>query len=93
MAANVATITGKVLIQIADGEPVEVGTVEIPIYVGTERPKATRGRGIGTVRHVTQNGIHVCVPCERCSSDRHCAHNCPAMAEAARADAAPEGDS
>lgn len=48
MATNVATITGKVLIQIADGEPVEVGTVEIPIYAGTGRPKATRGREVGT---------------------------------------------
>lgn len=52
IATITATITGKVLIQLPDGEPVEVGTVEIPIYAGTERPKATRGREVGnaTVR-------------------------------------------
>lgn len=55
MAAVIATITGKVLIQIAGSEPVEVGTVEIPIHVGTERPKVMRGREVGTATvHVTQ---------------------------------------
>lgn len=79
MSTTVATITGKVLIQIADGEPIEVGTLEIPIYAGTERPKVTRGREIGApVTHVAQSGIHVCSPCDRCSVANHCTHNCPA---------------
>lgn len=42
----VASIKGKVLIQIEGSEPVEVGEVEIPIYASTERPKHTRGRDI-----------------------------------------------
>lgn len=42
MSAIVGTLTGKVLIQIADGEPVEVGTVDIPIHVSTTINKATR---------------------------------------------------
>lgn len=42
MAALAATLTGRVLIQIGDGEPVEVGTVEIQIHVGTARPSVTR---------------------------------------------------
>jgi hypothetical protein len=43
MAAIAATLTGKVLIQIGEGEPVEVGTVEIPIHVDTRpiRPHGT----------------------------------------------------
>ena len=31
--AKVGNITGKVLIQIGDNDPVEVGTVEIPVNV------------------------------------------------------------
>ena len=42
MSAIVGTLTGKVLIQIADGEPVEVGTVDIPIHVSTTINKPTR---------------------------------------------------
>ncbi|MGQ7313385.1 hypothetical protein ACUOFU_16890 [Microbacterium arabinogalactanolyticum] len=40
----VASIRGKVLIQLEGSDPVEVGEVEIPIYASTERPKYTRGR-------------------------------------------------
>lgn len=42
----IASIKGKVLIQIEGSEPVEVGEVEIPIYASTERPKHTRGEQI-----------------------------------------------
>lgn len=42
----VASIKGKVLIQIEGAQPVEVGEVEIPIYASTERPKHTRSRGM-----------------------------------------------
>lgn len=31
MAIIMAKITGRVLVQIGDGEPVEIGTIEIPI--------------------------------------------------------------
>ncbi len=34
MAATLGTIHGKVLIQIGDGEPVEVGKISIPITAG-----------------------------------------------------------
>lgn len=44
MAATVATLHGKVLIQIGDGEPVEVGTVDIPIRVGTVPEPALRAQ-------------------------------------------------
>lgn len=43
MAAIIATLKGKVLIQIAGGEPVEVGTVEIPIHTGTAAAKPEVG--------------------------------------------------
>lgn len=43
-APMVASIKGKVLIQLEGSEPVEVGEVEIPIYASTERPKHTRGQ-------------------------------------------------
>lgn len=43
MAAIAATITGKVLIQIEGSEPVEVGTIEIPVHAG---PVETLGREI-----------------------------------------------
>lgn len=32
--AQLATIKGRVLVQISDGEPIEVGTIEIPIHDG-----------------------------------------------------------
>lgn len=34
MAALIASIAGKVLIQVAGMDPVEVGTIEIPIHAG-----------------------------------------------------------
>ncbi len=37
MAAILATIKGKVLIQLEDREPVEVGTVDIPIHASSSR--------------------------------------------------------
>lgn len=44
MAAILGTIKGKVLVQIADGEPIEVGTIEIPIELAEpKRPVVTRG--------------------------------------------------
>lgn len=52
MAAVIATIKGKVLIQIPGSEPVEVGEVEIPIHVSTSTIPKTRGREIATA-HVT----------------------------------------
>lgn len=48
MAAVIATLKGKVLLQFGDAEPVEVGTVEIPIHAGTEHPKHTRGRELSS---------------------------------------------
>lgn len=48
MAAIVSTIKGKVLIQVEGSEPVEVGTVEIPIHVSTKHQPAKRGREVGT---------------------------------------------
>lgn len=54
MAAIVATIKGKVLIQIEGSEPVEVGEVEIPIHVSTKHEPAKRGRGLGTAHAQVQ---------------------------------------
>lgn len=34
MAVIAGTLTGKVLIQIGESEPVEVGTIEIPLHLG-----------------------------------------------------------
>lgn len=53
----IASIKGKVLIQLEGSEPVEVGEVEIPIYASTERPKHTRGEQIrqATARSSTTN--------------------------------------
>lgn len=48
MAAVIATIKGKVLIQMEGMEPVEVGTVEIPIHVSTKHEPAKRGRELST---------------------------------------------
>ncbi|WP_165875390.1 hypothetical protein [Microbacterium sp. PI-1] len=48
MAAIISTIKGKVLIQVGDSEPVEVGTVEIPIHVSTKHESAKRGYEVGT---------------------------------------------
>jgi hypothetical protein len=48
MAAIIATIKGKVLIQIEGSEPVEVGEVEIPIHVSTKHESAKRGREIAS---------------------------------------------
>ncbi|MGK9222057.1 MULTISPECIES: hypothetical protein [unclassified Microbacterium] len=39
---NVATLTAKVMIQVADGDPVEVGTIDIPIHFGTTHAPAKR---------------------------------------------------
>lgn len=46
MAAVIATLKGKVLLQFGDAEPVEVGRVEIPIHAGTRPQSTTRGVGI-----------------------------------------------
>lgn len=43
MAVLATTLTGTVLIKIGDDEPVEVGTVEIPIHVDTRPTVAHRG--------------------------------------------------
>lgn len=48
MAALIASIKGRVLIQVADMEPVEVGTIEIPIHVGTQPENKKRGIEIST---------------------------------------------
>lgn len=42
MAALIATIKGKVLIQLPGSEPVEVGEVEIPIHASTSAMPKTR---------------------------------------------------
>lgn len=43
MAAIAATITGVVLIKVGDAEPVEVGTVKIPIHASTSPAVTYRG--------------------------------------------------
>lgn len=40
MAITVNTLTGKVLVQIGDNEPIEVGTIEIPIQIGVAKPSS-----------------------------------------------------
>jgi len=47
MAAIAATLTGRILIQIGDSDPVEVGTVDIPIHVSTAPTPVTRDN-VGT---------------------------------------------
>lgn len=42
--AAVAKMTGRVLVQFGDDEPVEVGTVEIPINVSTVPSPTKRER-------------------------------------------------
>ncbi len=37
--ATLATIKGRVLVQIGENEPIEVGTIEIPINIVTEPTK------------------------------------------------------
>lgn len=41
MAVQIGALRGRILIQIAGGVPVEVGTIEIPVDVGLE--ESTRG--------------------------------------------------
>ncbi|MGO2665686.1 hypothetical protein [Mycetocola reblochoni] len=41
--ASIAKATGRVLVQLGEDEPVEVGTIEIPIDVGTQPIPARRG--------------------------------------------------
>lgn len=72
----IASIKGKVLIQLEGSEPVEVGEVKIPVTTYTER----RGRELAdTVESiVTAPELHVCTRCTSCTSDaEHCASNCP----------------
>lgn len=38
MAALVASLKGKVLVKIGDNEPVEIGTIDIPINLSTSLP-------------------------------------------------------
>lgn len=45
MAATLGTIQTKLLAQIADGEPIELGTITVPLEVD-----AFQGRGIGEIR-------------------------------------------
>lgn len=42
MAAIAAHLTGRVLVQFGDGEPVEIGTIEVPIHVSTSHLVSTR---------------------------------------------------
>lgn len=78
MAAIIATINGKVLIQLPGSEPVEVGEVEIPIYGGTTPTPKTRGREIATAHvELKASSTHACSPCEQCPGPAHCKDNHP----------------
>lgn len=80
-APMIASIKGKVLIQIEGSDPVEVGEVEIPVTVCAER----RGQEItdAVASLVTKPDLHVCTRCTSCTSDaEHCASNCPRPAAA-----------
>lgn len=44
--ATLATIKGRVLVQIGDNEPIEVGTIEVPIDIVTEPSKKPNYRGV-----------------------------------------------
>lgn len=82
MAAIIATIKGKVLIQLPGSEPVEVGEVEIPIHASTSAMPKTRG-GEVTIAARTVHADHACTPCTECEHSDHCSLNCPRAAEAA----------
>lgn len=43
--AHIGTLTGRVLVQIGDGEPIEIGTIEIPITASARPAKARPGDG------------------------------------------------
>lgn len=43
--ATLATIKGRVLVQIGDNEPIEVGTIEVPIDIVTGPSKKPGYRG------------------------------------------------
>lgn len=42
MAATLGTLPVKILAQVGDGEPIEIGTYDIPISVGEHRPATYR---------------------------------------------------
>lgn len=77
MAAILATLTSRVLLQIGDNEPVEVGTIDIPIHatISHEEPART----ISTINQrpaTTVPNSHRCSPCT-CGRE-HCIKNHPA---------------
>lgn len=56
MAAILATIKGRVLIQIEGGEPVEVGTLEIPIAAGSPYVHADTAEEVQVSLSIGRNG-------------------------------------
>jgi len=54
MAAIAATLTGRVLVQFGDADPVEVGTIEVPIHVDTRPLTTHRGRELSSARVTIQ---------------------------------------
>lgn len=59
MAIIAANITGKVLIQIGQSDPVEVGTIEIPVHAGP-----VEGRGSEIAQSVVTIGRREPKPCD-----------------------------
>ena len=45
MAATLGTLPVKILAQVGDGEPIEIGTYDIPISVGEQKPAVYRDGG------------------------------------------------
>lgn len=84
MAAIIATIKGKVLIQLPGSEPVEVGELEFPIHASTSAMPKTRGREL-TIATKTVHVDHTCEPCTVCDHADHCSLNCPVEGEINRA--------
>ena len=52
MAATIGTFPIKILAQVGDAEPIEIGTYEVPINIGT----ATPAHPNGTV-HINCRGV------------------------------------